>query len=117
MRIVIICLMALASINIKAQEAESGTQILVSAQPSVWPELKSGLESPTVHVHLVFPLPEKDTAAIGEGSPPSSGVRMQLTYFLGEKRNCTLSVEGKHSFDANGITVQECVYLVKHRIT
>src|ERR1700680_4312326 len=53
-----------------AQTAESGTQILVSTQPEVFQEIKAGLESHSVHVHLVLPL-SKDMA-IGEGVPSSS---------------------------------------------
>jgi hypothetical protein len=63
-----------------AQTAESGTQILVSTQPEVFQEIEAGLESPSVHVHLVLPL-SKDVA-IGEGAPSSSGTRMLLVYHL-----------------------------------
>jgi hypothetical protein len=101
-----------------AQQAESGTQVMVATQPDVFPQIKAALESPSVHVYLVLPIPEEEgRAAFGEGAPASSGFRFTLVFNRSDHRTCSLHGDNQEElFSAKGITVDECVFLVKHRL-
>jgi hypothetical protein len=94
---------------------ESGTQILVATPPETYAAVQGGLASSSVHVYLAFPL-RTDGGGVGGGEvAPPSNQRFNLLYFPADK-HCSFGQNGKDIFTASGISLDECLYLVKRRL-